>query len=213
MPFSRSVRPSVTITELQEQLKQALEGNTELRALLSELQTKLDKLLEQKKKRDRKDHGPTTERHNPKPAICSETAEELQKPRKQPAQRNHKKHILVQNIPTRPVPHKVAEKDMLCPSCQIETVFVKNQITYQLEKLLHSLERIEHQQEVRACPKCKKHVVMAEKPCPPIPGGLPGPCLLATTIVEKCEDGLPQYRREHSRNPFFKDCGAFALYP
>jgi len=187
---------TTAITELQEQLKQALEGNSELRALLSELQAKLDKLLAQKKKRDRKDHGPTTERHNPKPATAGATVEELSsKPRKQPAERNHKKHIHSQNIPTRPVPHKVAKNDLLCPTCQIETVFVKNEITYQLEKILHSLERLEHRQEVRACPKCKKHVVMAEKPCQPIPGGLPGPCLLASTIVEKCDDGLPQYRQ------------------
>ncbi|MGH9436970.1 MAG: IS66 family transposase [Terriglobia bacterium] len=187
---------TAAIAELQEQLKQALDGNTELRTLLSELQVKLDKLLQQKKKRDRKDHGPTTERHNPKPATGGETAEELSpNPRTQPAKRNHKKHIHSQNIPNRPVPHKVAEKDLLCPTCQVETVFVKNEITYQLEKILHSLERLEHQQEVRACPKCKQHVVTAEKPCPPIPGGLPGPCLLASTIVEKCDDGLPQYRQ------------------
>jgi hypothetical protein len=57
------------------------------------------------------------------------------------------------------------------------------------------MKRLEHQQEVRACPNCKQYVVTAEKPCPPFPGALAGPCLLATTIVEKCDDGLPQNRQ------------------
>ena len=190
-------RLTTTIAELQEQLKQALEGNTELRALLVELQTKLDKLLAQKKKRDRKDYGPQTERHNPRPAASTSIAPDEAEPqaRKQPTNRNHTKHILGQNLPTEPVPHMVKDADRCCPGCQVETVFVRNQITYQLEKILHSIKRFEHQQEVRACPKCKRYVVTAEKPCPPIPGALPGPCLLASTIVDKCADGLPQYRQ------------------
>jgi transposase len=185
------------ITGLSQQLKEALEGNAELRALLVELQAKLDKLLQQKKKRDRKDFGSQTERHNPKPAMATDSAieEPKVKPPKQPINRNHSKHIRFQNVPTDPVPHKVKDADMVCPDCQVETVFVRNEISYQLEKVLQSIKRLEHQQEVRACPKCKQHVVMAEKPCSPIPGALPGPCLLASTIVDKCDDGLPQYRQ------------------
>jgi len=181
-----------TISQLQEQLRQSIEGNTELRALLVELQAKLDKLLDQKKKHDRKDHGPTTERHNPRPAAVQN---EIPKPRKQPVNRNHTKHIHAQNLPTEPVPHMVGDADRVCPSCQVETIFLENKTSYQLEKFLHSIKRLEHQQEVRCCPKCRKYVVTAEKPCPPFPGGLAGPCLLASTVVDKCDDGLPQYRQ------------------
>jgi regulator of replication initiation timing len=90
-----------TISQLQEQLKQSIEGNTDLRAILVELQAKLDKLLDQKKKRDRKDHGPTTERHNPRPAAVQN---ELPKQRKQPINRNHIKHIHAQNFAHRACP-------------------------------------------------------------------------------------------------------------
>lgn len=185
-----------TIDHLREQLQQSLEGNTEMRGILVELQNKLDKLLHEKKKRNRKDFGSQTERPNPRPAPSAEAGDTtLPKPRKTPAERNHAKHILSQNVPTEPVSHGVSADKMTCPRCKVETVFVQNQVSYQLEKVLHSIKRLEHQQEVRACKKCKKYVVTAEKPTPPIPGGLPGPCLLASTIVDKCEDGLPQHRQ------------------
>lgn len=183
--------------ELKQQLKDALDGNAELRSLLIDLQGKLDKLLLQRKKRNRTDYGPKTERHNPKPAATAGEDVKPQEPDpvKEPTSRNHKKHIHFQNLPTEPVPHKVKPADLICPDCAVETVFVGNEITYQLEKIMHSIKRLQHEQEVRACPKCKQYIVTAEKPCPPIPGALPGPCLLGTTIVEKLADGLPQYRQ------------------
>lgn len=42
------------ITDLQDQLRQALEGNKELRELLQSLQSKLDVLIGQSKKRKKK---------------------------------------------------------------------------------------------------------------------------------------------------------------
>jgi transposase len=183
-----------TLSELREQLKQAQEGNSELRTLLAALQVKLDALLEQKRKRNRKDFGPHTETFNPRPApAAAEPRPEQAEPK--PKNATHKKNIHLQKLPTRPIEHKVPPELTTCPDCNVETVFVRDEITYQLEKLLNTLERLEHRQEVRACPKCKHHVVRAEKPCAPNPGGLPGPNLLATTIVEKCDDGLPQYRQ------------------
>ncbi len=82
-----------------------------------------------------------------------------------------------------------------CPTCSTGTVFVRNEISYQLEHLKSTIEKLEHQQEVRACPKCKTYVVTAEKPAAPWPGALCGPILLAHTIVSKFADGLPHYRQ------------------
>ena len=62
-------RLSALIVELQRQLKQSLDGQEELRALLKDLQTKLDVLIAQSKKRNKKDYGTKTERHNPRPAA------------------------------------------------------------------------------------------------------------------------------------------------
>lgn len=67
--------------ELSAQLKDALDGNAELRKLLVDLQEKLDKLLVQKKKRNRKDYGPTTEHHNPRPATPAATPVEPKPPK------------------------------------------------------------------------------------------------------------------------------------
>ncbi len=177
--------------ELSAQLKDALDGNVELRKLLVDLQEKLDKLLFQKKKRNRKDYGPTTEHHNPRPAAPAATPVVPKPPKKG----NHKKHIHFQNLPTEPVPHSVKPEDATCPNCILETVFVGNKLSYQLEKVIHSIKRLEHQQEIRACPSCKQYIVTAEKPCAPIPGALPGPILLAYTVVNKLADGLPNFRQ------------------
>jgi hypothetical protein len=59
-----------------------------------------------------------------------------------------------------------------------------------------SLKVLDHCQETRACPKCKQHIVTAEKPCPPIPGSYAGPRLLAEIIVGKLDDGLPNNRQQ-----------------
>jgi transposase len=182
-----------TVAGLSQQLKESLDGNAELRALLIDLQAKLDELIAQRKKRNRDQYGPKTERHNPRPAMPGAKAPEHDPAT--PKTSNHKKHILDQNLPTEPVPYKVDPADAICPTCVVETVFVGYEITYQLEKMMNSIKRLQHEQEIRACPKCKQYIVTAEKPCSPIPGGLAGPCLLATTITDKCADGLPQYRQ------------------
>lgn len=95
---------------LEKQLESANEANAELRKLLKDLQDKLDILIVQFKKRNRRDFGNKTERHNPRPAADSALAVEPAKP-KTPAQRNHKKHILEQDLPIQPVPHSVKPED------------------------------------------------------------------------------------------------------
>lgn len=181
------------LEQVTAQLQDSLEGNTRLQEMITELQEKLDKVLDERKKRNRKDHGPTQERHNPRPALdATSSKNQHTKPRKKA---DHKKHIHSQNIPTEPVEYPVKPEDIVCPDCNVDTTFVDYKITYQLEKILQSIKRLEHKQEVRSCPKCKQHVITAEKPTPPIPGGLAGPNLLADTIVKKVEDGIPNNRQ------------------
>lgn len=184
------------LAKLDKQLEQANEANKELRALMKDLQEKLDILIVQFKKRNRKDFGNKTERHNPRPAITEDTAVRLAKEKPAPKPRNHSKHILSQNLTTEVVPHAVKPADAACPTCTVDTVFVRTEVTHQLERLAQTLIRLQHEQEVRACPKCKKYVVTAEKPCPPIPGSYAGPGLLADICVNKLADALPNYRQE-----------------
>jgi transposase len=183
------------LTAIQLQLKESLEGNKELRQQMKDLQGKLDILITQIKKRNQRDYGPKTERHNPRPALAIAGIVAV-KPPKKPVARNHEKHILTQGLPSEPVNHSVSPEKSLCPSCAIETVVFDHEVTYQLEKLTQTLKLLEHRAETRSCPKCKQYVVTAEKPMPPIPGSYAGPGLLADIITSKFDDALPNNRQE-----------------
>lgn len=184
------------LEKLDKRLEEANEANKDLRALMKDLQEKLDILIVQFKKRNRKDFGNKTERHNPRPAIAENTSVPLIKEKPAPKPRNHSKHILSQDLPPEVVPHTVKPEDATCPTCIVDTVFVRTEVTHQLERLSQTLKHLQHEQEVRACPKCKKYIVTAEKPCPPIPRSYAGPGLLADICVNKLADGLPNYRQE-----------------
>lgn len=184
------------LDQIQQQLQDSIEGNKDLRSQLKELQQKLDLILLQIQKRNRKDFGNKTERHNPKPALetITSTSTRSKSGTTELPSKNGEKHILKQSIPIQPISHVVPAAECICPNCAVNTVFMRDEISYQIEKLSHSLVRLQHQQEVRACPKCKLYVVTAEKPCPPIPGSYVGPGLLAHVITAKYADGLPNFR-------------------
>jgi len=198
------------IAGLEEQLRQALDGNAESNQHLKELQEKLDDLLFQIKNLTRQEHGPITEHHNPRQGPSPEddgdqaTGEQSDgeavrqrlksRANKQPRARNHKKHIFEQDLPEKDVPHPVSAEQSLCPNCQIETVWMSVLETLQIERFKNALVRLKHKQETRCCPKCD-YIVTAEKPCAPIPGSYSGPCLLSSVIVDKFADALPNYRQ------------------
>ncbi|MEP6468012.1 MAG: IS66 family transposase [Parafilimonas sp.] len=177
---------------LQRQLKQALDGIDEQRKLLKDLQEKLDVLIAQTKKRNKRDYGNKTEKHNPRPASPKP-------PLIAPEEKSTGlKHILenAKNLSSQPIHHCVNPQDSVCPDCIVETEFVSNLLTRQLEMVSASLKVIEHNQETRACPRCKQYIITAEKPCPPIPGSYAGPRLLGEIIVGKLDDGLPNNRQQ-----------------
>lgn len=198
--IAENERLSQQNTLLQKQLQEALQGNAQLQTQLGDLHNKLDVLITQLKKRNRRDFGNKTERHNPSPAIIqSDVTTTIPPPNKKKHKENknkHEKHILTQKLPIEPVHHLVKPEDAICPTCIVETVPIGNDITYQLERITFSLKQLQHFQEVRACPKCKQYIVTAEKPCSPIPGSYAGPGLLADVVVNKFTDALPLYRQE-----------------
>jgi transposase len=201
------------IGTLQSQLQEALAGNAGSKEQMDKLQSKLDELLFQIKNANLNEHGPRTERHNPKQGppptesqdvdedeLGGDTSESISSKLKKEANRekrprNHKKHAKTQDLPEQEKKHLVKPEDLICPDCHIETTFVKFVETAQLERIVNSLVRLIHMQEVRSCPQCKSHMVTAEKPCPPIPGGYGGPCLLGGIIVDKFDDATPNYRQ------------------
>lgn len=199
---------------LQQQLQEALAG-TSSKDQIDVLQSRLDELLFQIKNIKREEHGPKTERHNPRqgppPAEDQDLDEDdssesngdgdsissrLKKNATgESSPRNHTKHAKKQQVPEQEKKHLVKPEDLQCPHCLIETTVVKFVQTAQLERIVDSLVRLNHMQEVRSCPKCKEYIVTAEKPCSPIPGGYVGPCLLGGIIVDKFADAIPNYRQ------------------
>lgn len=194
-----------TIAALQRQLAESLSGNAQMREQLSELQESLDRVLFQLEKRKKKDHGKTTERHNPRQAPESSSSSE-QPSSAQPGQKKtnknetHKKNINLQNLPVVPAHHTVDAADLQCPTCAIDTVPLSEKITSQLDRLKSSIVRLEHHQEVRSCPKCKQFVVTARKPDSAFPGALPTAYLLSSIVVGRLADGLPNYRQQKMFN-------------
>ncbi len=186
------------LEHLQRQLEQSLNGNEELKQLLKDLQAKLDLLIAQSKKRNKRDYGNKTEKHNPRPAGPQPTPKVNEGFAPENNSSTGIKHILknAENLPHEPVPHPVKPDQTVCPECCVETEFVSTLLTHQLEMVSASLKILEHQQETRACPRCKQHITTAEKPCSPIPGSYAGPRLLGEIIVGKLDDGLPNHRQE-----------------
>lgn len=181
------------LEDLQKNLQASLEGSTELRQQLKDLQEKLDTLIAKKKNRDRKDFGSKREGHNPRPAQTS--TDSKRRNRNDSTQTDETPEPQPEANPET-VDHPVSEEDRICPNCNVETVFVGHTVTHQLESLLQSLKWVDHRQEVRACKKCKTYIKTAQKPTSPIPGSYAGPTLLAKIVVSKVDDGLPNHRQQ-----------------
>lgn len=181
-------------TELGKQLSESLAGNKDLRYQLKDLQAKLDILIVQFKKRNRKDYGSATEKHNPQKAP-SVTRKKPRTPRTSPQADNiSRKHIRRHKLPGEPVFHPVAPEKAICPHCSVATAFVSNKLSYQLDKIVSSMRYLEHQQEVRSCQKCKVYVVTAQKP--DAAQGQFSPALRADIVTNRYGDGLPHNRQE-----------------
>ncbi len=161
---------------------------------MKELQQKLDILIVQFKKRNRKDFGPQTERRNPQKALEQPSATKKPTAVKSADDAENdgilsRKHIHRHKVPTEPVEHLVGEQDAICPDCQVETAPVSTKFSYQLDKIVNTLRRLEHKQEVRACQTCKQYIVTAKKPAEA--QGQFSPPLRADIIVGRFGDGLP----------------------
>jgi transposase len=110
--------------------------------------------------------------------------------------RGHGRKKLPANLPRQRVPHDVPVGQRLCPDCGRECTCIGEDVSEQLDYHPASLFVIEHVWPKYVCRQCCKHVSLAEKPAQAIDKGLPGPGLLAQTVVDKYVDHLPLYRQE-----------------
>ena len=181
------------VEQLTQQSKESAKTNEELRKLLTDLQAKLDTLIVQQKKRNRRDYGKKTERYNPRPALLqTESGATTRSVR----QKDIARLAQIENLPAEDVRYAVTAEDRFCQNCQVNKIMIGEEVTYQLERIISTMKRLRHIQEVFACPKCKSKVAVAPKPEPPFPKSMAAPGLLSHVIVSKFADFSPLYRLE-----------------
>jgi transposase len=92
--------------------------------------------------------------------------------------------------------YELSEAERQCPCCGEVRQEIGRQTSEQLEYIPAELKVIEHIRVKYACRGCEEHVAIAAKAPQPIAKGLPGPGLLAHTVLSKYGDHLPLYRQE-----------------
>jgi transposase len=161
-------------------------------------------------------YGPRGERFNPDQltlfdaaelaALVQETAEaaaaeEEAIPGKR-RQKGHGRRPIPTHIHRQTIAYELSEEERLCPGCGAVRGEIDRERSEQLEYIPPQYKVLVHERVKYACQKCQEHVALAAKPPQPVEKGLPGPGLLAHTVLAKYGDHAPLYRQEdvHSRH-------------
>lgn len=110
--------------------------------------------------------------------------------------KSHGRRPLPDHFPREEVIHELTATERTCPCCGKLRKEIGSEVSEQLEFIPASLKVIQHHRKKYACDECEEHVAIAAKPPQPINKGLPGPGLLAHTVLSKYGDYLPLYRQE-----------------
>ncbi len=108
----------------------------------------------------------------------------------------HGRQKLPANLPREQKIYDLTEAERACPCCGELRQEIGSETSEQLEVIPAQVKVIEHIRKKYACRQCEEHVTIAPKPPQPIEKGLPGPGLLAHTVLSKYGDHLPLYRQE-----------------
>lgn len=112
--------------------------------------------------------------------------------------RGHGRRPLPKHLPREQVLYELSEAERRCPCCGETRREIGRETSEQLDYVPASYKVIEHVRVKYACRQCQEHVAIAAKPPQPIEKGLPGPGLLAHTVLSKYGDHMPLYRQEDS---------------
>ena len=115
---------------------------------------------------------------------------------KNPKRKGHGRRPLPDHLPREEVIHELTDEERTCPCCGKLRKEIGSAVSEQLEFVPASLKVIQHHRKKYACDACEENVAIAAKPPQPINKGLPGPGLLAHTVLSKYGDYLPLYRQE-----------------
>ena len=110
--------------------------------------------------------------------------------------KGHGRRPLPASLPREEVLHELAAEERRCPCCGDVRQEIGREMSEQLEFVPASFKVLVHVRVKYACRHCQEHVAMAPKPAQPIDKGLPGPGLMAHTVLAKYSDHMPLYRQE-----------------
>jgi transposase len=115
---------------------------------------------------------------------------------KKPKRKGHGRRPLPEHLPRKEVVHKLTDEQRICPCCGKLRKEIGNESSEQLDFIPATLKVIKHVRLKYACGECEENVSIAARPPQPINKGLPGPGLLAQTILSKYGDYSTLYRQE-----------------
>jgi transposase len=126
--------------------------------------------------------------------VNSEADEEESPSRRR--QKGHGRRPLPASLPREEVLHELSPEERRCPCCGEVRGEIGRETSEQLEFVPASFKVLVHVRVKYACRQCQEHVAIATKPPQPIDKGLPGPGLMAHTVLAKYGDHMPLYRQE-----------------
>lgn len=181
---------------------------------IAEQQRKFQQLEEYLARLLRKQYGPQRERVDPDQLMLftkdelAELIDELKSDaedspdedtsdsKKKRKRKGHGRRPLPAHLPREQVIYELLGEELACPCCGEKRQEIGSETSEQLEFIPAVLKVIEHIRKKYACRHCTEHVTIAAKSPQPIRKGLPGPGLLAHTVLGKYGDHLPLYRQE-----------------
>ena len=101
-----------------------------------------------------------------------------------------------ESLPLEEEVYDLPKPEQACDKCGQTMVQIDAENSFQLEFVPATFKRIRHRRLKYACKACGECVKLAERPEHPILKGLPGPGLLAQTLISKYDDHQPLNRQE-----------------
>jgi transposase len=203
-------------SEFQRDRLQHQEVVSTLAQTIHQQQRKLDQQEQRIAQLLRQFYGPKRERFHPDQltffdgdelsAIAQEPASaqveslditaSVQSPRQ-----GHGRRPIPQHFRRETIVHELSEEQRRCPCCGELRIEIDRERSEQLEYIPAQYKVLVHERVKYACKSCQEHVAIAAPPPKPVAKGLPGPGLLAHTVLAKYGDHAPLYRQEdiHAR--------------
>lgn len=192
----------------EDQLQQAQADIDQLSARVSLLEQDKTLLIEENRWLKQQLFGRSSEKRSaPVPANQSwlfNEAEAVAAPAEEVAQiavpahnrRKAGRKPIADDLPRVDVIHDLPEAEKICPKDGATLECIGEEESQQIEFIPAQVQVLRHIRLKYACPCCKSHIRLAEKPAQILPKSQAAPSLLAHIACAKYVDGLPLHRQE-----------------